>query len=170
MDTKMIENWNSVVSKKDFVWILGDFAWRNHMHYFMALNGKKGLCSGNHDKMNQDCLKNFSEVTQIKQLKIDGKLIILCHYPMRSWNGRIHGTLHAFGHVHHRLDRDLIRNTIDVGVDGNSFFPYSWVQLIKNIKERNEKNPLDRCPCCGNMGKFVTTNDELRCGVCGGAI
>jgi ribosomal protein S27AE len=89
---------------------------------------------------------------------------------MRSWNGRIHGSINLFGHVHHRLDNNLLRNTHDVGIDGNNFFPYSWDQIIKNINERNNKNPMDKCPVCGNTSKFVTTNEELRCGICGIAI
>ena len=56
MTIGVINNWNKVVSQKDDVYILGDFAFQNsYMTPFLItdvlsrLNGKKYLILGNHD-------------------------------------------------------------------------------------------------------------------------
>jgi calcineurin-like phosphoesterase family protein len=60
-DEEFIENWNSRVDKKDRVKILGDFAYKNHRKFIDALNGKKILIKGNHDKMSHDCYVTWEE-------------------------------------------------------------------------------------------------------------
>ena len=60
-DEMFIERWNKRVSKNDRVYILGDFAYNNHRKYILALNGKKVLIKGNHDKMSWDCLGLWKE-------------------------------------------------------------------------------------------------------------
>ncbi len=132
MDAKLIENWNNKITKKDEVYILGDFAWKNHCHFIMALNGKKHLILGNHDKASSIVYKNFTSVNQILQKAFDKTLVIMCHFPMRSWNGRVHGSWHLFGHVHGRLNNDLYPRTYDVGIDNNNYTPIEWTEL-KNI-------------------------------------
>jgi len=46
----LISRWNSVVTDKDTVLILGDFAFRNIGMYTSRLNGNKVLIRGNHDR------------------------------------------------------------------------------------------------------------------------
>jgi calcineurin-like phosphoesterase family protein len=43
MDDALIKNWNSRVTKKDTVYILGDFAFKSKspLEYFNQLNGRK---------------------------------------------------------------------------------------------------------------------------------
>jgi len=43
MDKGIIDNFNSIVGRKDLTYILGDFACNNHTLYFIALKGKKYL-------------------------------------------------------------------------------------------------------------------------------
>jgi len=61
-DEALIENWNERVGRKDSIKILGDFAYKNHKKYILALNGSKELILGNHDEMNGDCYSLFDEV------------------------------------------------------------------------------------------------------------
>jgi len=132
-DTTLTENWNNTVSRKDKIYILGDFAWRDHMRYLSRLNGKKILILGNHDKMSQECYNQFTEVHPMLDLKINGKRIFLCHYPMWSWAGSCHcfkeGSPylgHLFGHVHGRsCDIEKSRLAFDVGVDAWGLRPVS---------------------------------------------
>ncbi len=46
MDSALIENWNSIVSRKDSVYILGDFAFRDHNSVSFALARQKNLDPG----------------------------------------------------------------------------------------------------------------------------
>ena len=56
MEDRMVKNWNSVVSKNDTVYILGDFCWSKDDEEWIRildrLTGNKVLIKGNHDKKN----------------------------------------------------------------------------------------------------------------------
>lgn len=142
MDKQLIENWNGLVDKKDTVYILGDFAWGNHKHYINALNGKKILILGNHDKMDQGSLDQFTQVVgKNKQpgtleLVLDGKLVILSHYRMVTWRGSCHGSWHFYGHSHGRMREGYDSLCCDVGVDVWDYAPVPWEALKLKIAAR----------------------------------
>lgn len=144
MDQTMIQNWNSMISKKDVVFILGDFAWKNHSHYIMALKGKKILIRGNHDKMSLNVERNFTAVYDIRGTTIHGQYIVLCHYPMRSWNGKSYKSWHLYGHVHGRLSFDpTCTYSMDVGVDANNYLPISYEQIKQEMDKRQWYTPTE---------------------------
>jgi len=84
------------------------------------LNGDKRLILGNHDNNIRKSTR-FGEITQIKDFTFGRKEnginihIVLCHYPMSSWNRRIHGSWHLYGHVHGRNKN--VGRSFDVGLD-----------------------------------------------------
>ena len=169
MDQSIIDNWNNTVSRKDTVYILGDFAWKNHLHYIGALKSHKILLLGNHDRASKTVYGNLTAVHDILQKEFNKRLMIMCHYPMRSWNGRVHGSWMLHGHCHCKLSP--MRNTIDVGCDGNNYLPYSLDDIFKKMADNNAKfDIVKKCFACGNTEKWVTTADEERCGVCGSAL
>ena len=106
MSKTIIENWNSVVSKNDDVYILGDFAWRNNIGYevLKQLKGNKYLIKGNHDRLNSDIRSQFVWVKDYAEIKDGDKHIVLCHYPIAHWHNADYGTIHLYGHIH--LGRD----------------------------------------------------------------
>lgn len=129
MDKWLIDLWNSQVTKKDVVYILGDFSFHNaeeNKKLLSKLNGKKFLILGNHDG-NSDKLDNhFEQITQIKEFKYKDEsgetfCFEMCHYAMVTWNRKEHGTIQLCGHSHGSLDGyneaspDL---RVDVGLDG----------------------------------------------------
>lgn len=106
MNEAYIKKWNGTVNNKDTVYILGDFSWlkpADTMKILKKLNGKKILITGNHDC---NFLKNsfdfslFEEIIPYKEITIDKKIICMCHYPIADWNGKEHGSIHLYGHVH----------------------------------------------------------------------
>lgn len=118
------EVYNKYVEKKDEVYIIGDISLgkRKDAEKFIArMNGNKHLIMGNHDK-NIHNLGNFSEITQIKDFTFSrGGLnihIILCHFPMASWNRKIHGSWHLYGHVHGRFQAPGL--AWDCGIDNRA--------------------------------------------------
>jgi calcineurin-like phosphoesterase family protein len=127
MDTALISRWNDVVKDRDTIYILGDFAWRNPQDYVSQLHGKKILIRGSHDLHPE---RYFNEVYDIKSIKIDKQLIVMCHYPMRSWNGSSHNSIHCHGHEHGVLKMELL-NSIDVGVDCWNYRPVSYEEIRK---------------------------------------
>ena len=51
MDKAIIDNWNSIVTDNDDVYILGDFSYKSEdkIVYLKQLKGRKHLIVGNHD-------------------------------------------------------------------------------------------------------------------------
>lgn len=62
------------------------------------------------------------------ELMIDGTMLVLCHYPFRSWNGMHRGSLNLHGHSHGRLAP--LKRQFDVGVDARGFEPVLMRDLL----------------------------------------
>lgn len=133
MDKKLIENWNDIVKEKDLVYILGDFSWYNGENtnkILKKLNGRKILIVGNHDER---FLKDkkfdktlFDEICEYKQIKYNKKVYVLFHYPIAEHNGKMHGYIHLYGHIHStnlQLEHELGVLCHNVGVDRNNYRP-----------------------------------------------
>jgi calcineurin-like phosphoesterase family protein len=99
MDEHMVKAWNSVVTKRDVVYHLGDFCIpQRALEFAGRLNGMKKLVLGNHDVHGTaKYLKYFSKLYGAKEL--DGYL--LTHIPAHPgsvfprYKGCIHGHLHG---------------------------------------------------------------------------
>jgi calcineurin-like phosphoesterase family protein len=143
MDETIIDNWNSKISGDDTVYVDGDFAYNSTMEYSSELNGLICLIPGSHDKFkSSDYLIDNVHIIRdhIYQIPDSGlkdeygndRLIVLCHYSMRSWNKSHYASYHLFGHHHGRLSPYGL--SFDVGVDTNNFFPYSLDDIEKKMK------------------------------------
>lgn len=133
MNSGLIDRWNASVSASDTVYHLGDFAFLPEMEILeimRKLKGNKIIVPGNHDKKllriwndpqkySLDPLP-FTITEKIFNLKADGKLFILCHFPMHEWEEKHHGTIHLHGHTHGNSGHHgtpIIENRYDIGVD-----------------------------------------------------
>jgi len=163
MNWKLIANWNSMVQPDDTVWHLGDFSFMNQEKTFSVLrqlNGKKHFISGNHDKKVTDQIakseegkKLFEFYGQYAEIKVDGQKIVLCHYPILSWNGAGKGSWMLHGHCHNNLNNK--GNTrVDVGVDNTIDFvgyrPVSFEEVARVMNKRSY-----------DFVDFVRNDDEL---------
>ena len=144
MNEALITNWNRVVPRDGVVFHLGDFAfggpdeWNSILD---RLNGKIHLILGNHDMRmaRTEIMERFSEVTLQKIISVDGRKILLDHYPFLCYSGENRGEWQLFGHVHSSEHNDsgadiprlrhLFRTQYDVGVDNNRFTPLSYGEL-----------------------------------------
>lgn len=74
MTETIISNWNSVVSKNDSVYVLGDMFWNNAEIPIVLprLNGVKYLIKGNHDRINKE-MENTSSGLKIMLLSRTAK-------------------------------------------------------------------------------------------------
>jgi len=155
-DEDLVKNWNSVVGKKDNVWILGDFAWKNHGHFIKALNGKKFLIRGNHDKMPVNCFNLFSKIKGFSYhysyfIHLYGKSVMLSHCPYETWFSSCHGSWHLYGHCHGRMPETLSLK-FDVGVDVWNYTPVHWevisakMRLKEHMMKENLKNKTEHIP------------------------
>ena len=101
MNKALIQNWNSVVTNNDRVFLLGDFSFGSkEMQQTIAcqLNGYKILVMGNHDNYSvKDYLNiGFAEVSQYPII-LDG-FWMLSHYPLYINSNMPYANI--FGHVH----------------------------------------------------------------------
>src|SRR3954465_11807042 len=86
MNQVIIERWNSRVGKRDVVWHLGDFASNTEIarSILCRLNGRKHLVTGNIDRQGIRAL-GWSSVQAYMELNVDEVMVVLCHYPFRTW-------------------------------------------------------------------------------------
>jgi calcineurin-like phosphoesterase family protein len=107
MDAAMIARWNETAAPDDEVWHLGDFAVRQPAarmaELLAALAGIKHLVVGNNDGPATTGLSGWASVQHYAEIETEGLWLILCHYPLRTWNRIGRGALNLHGHSHGRL-------------------------------------------------------------------
>jgi calcineurin-like phosphoesterase family protein len=130
MDAALIERWNAVIGPGDEVWHLGDVARRasDVPELLARLNGIKHLVRGNNDPDGTAAASGWASVQAYAELELDGRKLVLCHYPFRSWNGQHRGAINLHGHSHGRL-KPMPRQ-FDVGADVHGFAPVTLAQLL----------------------------------------
>ena len=128
MDAELIRRWNAVVEAGDEVWHLGDFARtaQRASDVVAQLNGRKHLILGNNDSV--DVGEGWESVAPYAEIEREGRFLVLCHYPFRSWYRQHKGALNLHGHSHGRM-KELARQ-FDVGVDVWDYRPASLPTLL----------------------------------------
>jgi calcineurin-like phosphoesterase family protein len=124
-DEALVGYWNETVGPDDEVWHLGDFTrgsgGSRADSLLSVLNGHKHLIIGNNDDDATISAAGWTSVQHYAELTVDGKLLILCHYPFRTWNQMGKGSINLHGHSHGRLKP--IPRQHDVGVDAWAYRP-----------------------------------------------
>jgi calcineurin-like phosphoesterase family protein len=147
MNRELIARHNSVVAPNDMVYILGDFAFSKDpaevIKVIKRLNGQKFYVFGNHDRImtGRDvtqcfnrAIHGFHEIYVPDDEVIGGKQhVVLCHYPMISWNKAHRGSIQLFGHEHGNLSHIENHQQLDVGVDCWDYYPVSYQQVKKKL-------------------------------------
>lgn len=122
MNAHMINQWNSKVTSRDDVFILGDFSITKPdatIKILEQLNGKLHLIMGNHDKYIEDrhYLWNnwFRSIEYYQEIHDNGRNVILSHYPIFCYKGQYRKDKNGFpltymlyGHVHNTQDEILV--------------------------------------------------------------
>jgi calcineurin-like phosphoesterase family protein len=151
MDEALIQRWNSVVRDGDFVWVLGDLFFHQvgKCHEIISrLRGKKGLILGNHDKVirNQVPLQEkFDEVHKgLHAANFAGIHVVMCHYPLLTWDRAHHGSFMLHGHCHGNIPFDPNYRRLDVGVDCHDYAPLAWEDLRRKLEKVAPKDARAR--------------------------
>lgn len=136
MNSKLIDNWNSVVSKDDTVWILGDFSFycnRDDLVDLVGkLNGNKNIILGNHDRWRPlgyfiGCGFSFASKYPI----IFDTVFLLSHRP-RTTVEKPFFNIHGHTHIHSTENK----RCYNVSVDATEFYPKEFIEIKKNFFEQ----------------------------------
>lgn len=163
MNDYIIKQINEKVGENDILYHLGDFFWENSKlsktrnierceELINRINCKNiYMIWGNHDPKYISDL--FSGVFDIKEIKVEEKYIVMCHYPMRTWNRSHYGAINLYGHVHQSLAVEDAKSgvlALDVGVDGPlDYAPWSFEEIkvimdakmpLWNQRQANERS------------------------------
>jgi len=120
--------WNSRAKESDVIYHLGDFSFGGTSKFgeikdmISRLNGKIHFILGNHDKekiflaLMELMPHKILSVSHYKEISFGKKKIVLCHYPILSWNNMQHGSIMLHGHLHSTKEWETGK-IMDVGLD-----------------------------------------------------
>lgn len=138
MDAVIRANYVACVRPDDDFWIVGDFGHgrgtseEGYLARILDLiPGRKHLVTGNHDDEITLSLP-WHSVHDIVSIKDGDQRVVMCHYPMITWNGARKGAIQLFGHVHENWLGT--RNSVNVGVDVWGFMPVRMTDILKRAK------------------------------------
>jgi calcineurin-like phosphoesterase family protein len=159
MNEAIIENINVTVGPYDFLYILGDVCFGRHDDYYGLVRYYRQridcltvvILIGNHDQRSITNL--FTESYDLVQICVNKQKIVLCHYPLLSWNGSFRNkSIHLFGHTHGTMGEWISANLcshrmLDVGVDNakkllGEYRPFSFEEVQKILQPKMSNGGL----------------------------
>lgn len=134
-DKWIIDQWNSVVTKRDTVWVLGDVAFSAEALHLKVgqLKGNKILVRGNHDRQDtKEYMRYFSHIYGI--VKKNGFWIT--HAPVHPQELRGKRNIHGHVHQNHIMNGDVIDDRyINVSVENCNGIPVLFDSIIERFKD-----------------------------------
>ncbi len=152
MDSVIINNINQKVGPNDTLIHLGDVAFGGFEKIGEFLDRlvckNVHLVLGNHDqhitKNRENIRDRFLSVSNYLEVSIDDVNFVLSHYPFASWNKLSKGSIHLHGHVHFSAkDKWGKGKRLDVGMDGNGYFPYKITEIVHMMDRRQIRSEMD---------------------------
>jgi|ETNvirenome_6_85_1030632.scaffolds.fasta_scaffold01624_10 calcineurin-like phosphoesterase family protein len=158
MNESMIERWNSTVTDRDRVFVLGDVFIMDPAEaskIIKSLNGYKILIAGNHDRSEKTMLEcGFDEYHRKYEYNISGLgSCLLIHYPVPDliieslgYDFSIHG------HIHNEPKKYGLK--LNVAVDLIEFTPISLDDVIEDFtsRRRNSQSTNEKFSASINNG------------------
>lgn len=165
-DDAIVKNWNTKATDKTIGFLLGDTMFgMGGKDEFMSLMrqlkfSKLFVMSGNHhagfkqafDSIDDNTLyvdgNYYKEVIFIPnyvETYINGQPIVLCHYPILSWNGAGKGSWMLFSHVHgslgnSELGRMYLKDggaNLEISVEATKF-PLTYGEIFTIMKSKSK--------------------------------
>ncbi len=152
MDSVIINNINQKVGPNDTLIHLGDVAFGGFEKIGEFLDRlvckNVHLVLGNHDqhitKNRENIRDRFLSVSNYLEVSIDDVNFVLCQYPYASWNKLGKGSIHLHGHIHFSAkDKWGKGKRLDVGMDGNGYFPYKITEIVHMMDRRQIRSEMD---------------------------
>lgn len=143
MEREIIRRWNEKVTSEDDVYILGDVFYRykgRPADFLRKLRGRLHLITGNHDYgllKDEEALSFFADVDKLRMIKDNDRSVVLCHYPLITWNMKHFGSYHVYGHVHRNIGEETLfmmkqERAFNAGCMINGYVPCTLEELEQN--------------------------------------
>lgn len=156
MNSELVNNINEVVGENDILIHLGDWSFGGFENIAEFRN--RILCKnihlvlGNHDHHIERNKENIQELfasvnhyinldvrrpSNLRKGEMDKFKFVLMHFPIASWDGMNDGVMHLHGHVHLPPNLRIAQGrAMDVGVDGNGYYPLGLFEVINLLKNQ----------------------------------
>ena len=146
MNNDLIESWNSVVSKKDKVYVLGNFAWdpETAENTVTKLNGDIVVVAGEYDTAlkeldsMRDILPNVKYTENAIEYFLDAG-VTMSYWPLLDWPGKKKGILSVIGHANKKYKTDHKKGIINCSCDFWNFKPVELSKIIDLFGEVKSK-------------------------------
>jgi len=134
-DNYIIDRWNSIVTKHDLVYVLGDVCFdMKSLPCLKEMKGTKHLIYGNHDKFSHGVYtKYFNKIHGFMKYK---GTAWLSHAPIHPMELRGKPNIH--GHVHANSIPDP--RYINVSVEALRGVPIVWEEIVSRIEQEKYRN------------------------------
>lgn len=130
----LIENYKSIVTKRDTVWFLGDMCFDNeYCSIIKSLPGDKRLVLGNHDTDRKCDLSHLIEAFDQVHGLVSYKAAWLSHAPIH--NSELRGRYNIHGHTHSSFVPDP--RYYNVCVENTEFKPKSYQSILLELRGRS---------------------------------
>jgi calcineurin-like phosphoesterase family protein len=167
-DEGLIQNWNKKANANTIGFLLGDTIFGHNaderlLSLFRRLDFKElYILPGNHQAGYKQLLERVQDnillpgaseykkvhfVPNYLEAVVNGQAIVMCHYPILSFNGMAKGAYHLYAHVHGNLGRSelgrLYQNTgltYEVSVE-NCPSPITFGELRAEMRKKVQSTP-----------------------------
>jgi calcineurin-like phosphoesterase family protein len=155
MHSEMVRMWNAKVGPQDEVFHLGDVSFGNTADTLLLLNrlnGRMRYVPGNHDSKPQRLLREGRDDVVLPPLyertfqsgNVGTQKVVMCHFPLLTWNKAAHGSWMLHGHSHGSMDeRNKTTRRLDVGVDGIAQYAPLSLEEVAAIMSTREYEIVD---------------------------
>lgn len=121
-----------------------------------VINTVNTLTGSNHRLLDWYYRLNVVEKAKTRDQKDKKRLLILCHFPIESWDSMGRGSWHCFGHCHgstidHHTGEKMrsIPNRLDCSIDNayktlGKYKPFSWIEIENYMNKSGFKENKER--------------------------
>ncbi len=139
MNMFLIDNLFKNIKPGDILYFLGDLSMgKAGADYFFANLPRSVVfhwVTGNHDKATAKYGKQCASITPLKEIKIGSNKVVLCHYPMLTYNCSHYNAWLLYGHHHAgsqgtaEVARILNGKQLNVNCEMHNYMPWSEIEV-----------------------------------------
>jgi calcineurin-like phosphoesterase family protein len=147
MNAKIIHNMITSIPINSELYFIGDLSWvKDYIDYVLASCDERHIkfhwILGNHDEPTEEQKKKCASVSSLKEIRINKKTIVMCHYPMTVWNKSHYNAWHLYGHIHagmettDKIESRMSGKSLNVNCEFHDFKPWSEKELEEYMATR----------------------------------